>query len=142
MAAHLKFLSLTVTTAVAEKTYLFDQTATVISGPSGSGKSSLLMLLKHVIGGSAILTPAVRDHVHSVRAEILVGDEHLVLKRTIGDEDSRNRVDVLDPATMNLRQSFIVRAEAGQTTLSDHLLNALGFPGKRSPRAATARLAR
>ncbi|MFJ5265604.1 hypothetical protein ACIQAC_34615 [Streptomyces sp. NPDC088387] len=133
MAAHLKFLSLTVTTADAEKTYRFDQTATVISGPSGSGKSSLLMLLKHVIGGSAILTPAVRDHVHSVRAEILVGDEHLVLKRTIGDEDSRNRVDVLDPATMNLRQSFIVRAEAGQTTLSDHLLNALGFPRETIP---------
>ncbi|MET8514374.1 AAA family ATPase [Streptomyces sp. NPDC005077] len=132
MASRLKFLSLTVTTADTEKTYSFDQPATVISGPSGSGKSSLLMLLKYAIGGTAILTPAVRDHVHSVRAEILVGQEPLVLKRMIG-EDGRNRIDVLDPTTMDLRQSLIIRAEAGIATLSDHLLDTLGFPREAIP---------
>ncbi|GGT22213.1 AAA family ATPase [Streptomyces antibioticus] len=127
MAVHLKFLALTVSTADAEKTYRFDQPATVISGPSGSGKSSLLMLLKHAVGGDAILTPAVRDHVHSVCAEILVGDEHVVLRRMIGEAGS-DRVDVLDPVTLDLRESLIIRAEEGQTTLSDRLLSALGFP--------------
>ncbi|MFF9360855.1 AAA family ATPase [Streptomyces griseoluteus] len=127
MAVHLKFLALTVTTADAEQTYRFNQPATVISGPSGSGKSSLLMLLKHAIGGDAILTPAVRDHVHSVCAEILVGDEHLALKRMIGESGS-DRVDVLDPVTLDLRESLIIRAEEGKTTLSDRLLSALGFP--------------
>ncbi|MGW3882846.1 AAA family ATPase [Streptomyces sp. NPDC005055] len=104
MAVNLKFLALTLTTADAEKTYRFDQPATVISGPSGSGKSSLLMLLKHAVGGDAILTPAVRDHVHSVCAEVLVGDEHLALRRLIGEAGS-NRVDVLDPVTLDLRES-------------------------------------
>ncbi|MET8508689.1 hypothetical protein ABZV60_29225 [Streptomyces sp. NPDC004787] len=44
MAVHLRFRSLTVTTADTEKTYRFDGPATVVSGPSGTGKSSLLML--------------------------------------------------------------------------------------------------
>ncbi|MEV7720439.1 AAA family ATPase [Streptomyces sp. NPDC088184] len=132
MAVNLKFLALTLTTADAEQTYRFDQPATVISGPSGSGKSSLLMLLKHAVGGDAILTPAVRDHVHSVCAEVLVGDEHLALRRLIGEAGS-NQVDVLDPVTLELRESLIIRAEAGQTTLSDRLLSALRFPRASIP---------
>ena len=127
MALHLRFLTLTVTTADTEKTYRFDGPATVVSGASGTGKSSLLMLLKHAVGGKAMLTPAVRDHVHSVRAEVVIGEQHMVLKRTIND-DRTDHVDVLDPATLALRRTLPVRARADGESLSDLLLEALDFP--------------
>ncbi|MFF2789802.1 hypothetical protein ACFVT6_24120 [Streptomyces sp. NPDC058049] len=132
MATHLRFLALTVTTATAETTYRFDQPATVISGPSGAGKSSLLMLLKHAVGGTAVLTPAVRDHVHSVLASVVVGEQHMILKRTISGDRS-DRVDILDPETMALQHTFRTRAEEGQRSLSDVLLDALGFPREKIP---------
>jgi AAA domain len=132
MAVHVRFLSLTVTTVTTEKTYRFDQPATVISGASGSGKSSLLMLLKHTIGGTARLTPTVRDHVHSVRADVVLGTQHLILKRTISD-DCSNHVDILDPDTMTLLQSLPVRSSNRSETLSDYLLQAIGFPRASIP---------
>ncbi|MFI7049115.1 hypothetical protein [Streptosporangium sandarakinum] len=127
MAVHLRFVSLTVTTAEAEATYRFEKPATVITGPIGTGKSSLLMLLKHVIGGTAMLTPAVRNNVLSVQAEIVAGSERIVLKRAI-EGDTAGRVDLLDPRSLSLERSLPVRATPGETTLSDYLLNALGFP--------------
>ncbi|MEV4454033.1 ATP-binding protein [Streptomyces mirabilis] len=131
MAVHLRIVSLTVTTAEAEQTYRFDRPATVVTGPIGTGKSSLLMLFKHALGGSAMLTPAVRDNVLSVRAEVVVvvvvGDERVVLRRTI-EGDTAETVDLLDPRSLALERTLSVRAGEGATTLSDHLLDALGFP--------------
>lgn len=127
MSVHLRFLSLTVTTAEAESTYRFDKPATVITGPIGTGKSSLLMLLKHAVGGNAMLTPAVRENVLSVQAEIAVGTERIVLKRSI-EGDTADRVDLLDPSTLTLRSSLPTRTTPGETTVSDYLLDALGFP--------------
>ncbi|MGK5696422.1 hypothetical protein ACSNOJ_26630 [Streptomyces sp. URMC 128] len=127
MAVHLRIVSLTVTTAEAEQTYRFDRPATVITGPIGTGKSSLLMLIKHALGGGAMLTPAVREHVLSVQAEVVAGDDHVVLRRTI-EGDTAGTVDLLDPRSLTLERSLPVRASEGATTLSDYLLDALGFP--------------
>ncbi|MFK0154072.1 hypothetical protein ACIQVK_18625 [Streptomyces sp. NPDC090493] len=128
MAVNLRILSLTVTTAETEKTYRFDRPATVITGPIGTGKSSLLMLFKHALGGTAMLTPAVRDHVLSVQAEVVAGTERLVLRRTIGG-DTANTVDLLDPHSLALERTLPLRStDSGGPTLSDHLLDALGFP--------------
>ena len=127
MAVHLRIISLTVTTAEAEQTYRFDRPATVITGPIGTGKSSLLMLFKHALGGSAMLTPAVRENVLSVQAEVVAGHEHVVLRRAI-EGDAADTVDLLDPHSLTLERSLPLRAGDGVTTLSDHLLDALGFP--------------
>ncbi|WP_380282464.1 hypothetical protein [Kitasatospora purpeofusca] len=132
MAVHLRFIALTVTTADTEKTYRFDGPATVVSGASGTGKSSLLMLLKHAVGGKAMLTPAVRNHVHSVRAEIVVGEQHMVLKRTINDNQT-DHVDVLDPEILTLRRTLPLRAGAPRESLSALLLEALNFPRESIP---------
>ncbi|MFI2549549.1 AAA family ATPase [Streptomyces rochei] len=127
MAVHLRIVSLTVTTAETEKTYRFDRPATVITGPIGTGKSSLLMLFKHVLGGSAMLTPAVRENVLSVQAEVTAGNERVVLRRAI-EGDTADTVDLLDPRSLTLERSLPVRASEGATTLSDYLLDAIGFP--------------
>ncbi|MGW9454320.1 AAA family ATPase [Streptomyces sp. NPDC055632] len=127
MAVNLRIVSLTVTTAEAEQTYRFDRPATVITGPIGTGKSSLLMLFKHALGGSAMLTPAVRENVLSVKAEVAVGYERMVIRRAI-EGDAADTVDILDPYSLALEQTLPVRAGDGPTTLSDHLLDVLGFP--------------
>lgn len=127
VAVHLRFVSLTVTTARAESTYRFDTPATVITGPIGTGKSSLLMLLKHAVGGKAMLTPAVRENVLSVQAEVVLGSERVVLKRAIGG-DAADRVDILEPRSLTLEQSLPVQSSPGGNSLSDFLLDALGFP--------------
>jgi len=127
MSVHLRFFSLTVTTLEAERTYVFDKPATVITGPIGTGKSSLLMLLKHAVGGKAMLTPAVRENVMSVQAEIAAGTERIVVKRAI-EGSTADRVDLLDPSTLTLRASLPTRATPGESTVSDYLLDAIGFP--------------
>ena len=99
----------------------------MITGPIGTGKSSLLMLFKHALGGSAMLTPAVRENVLSVQAEVVAGNERVVLRRTI-EGDTADTVDLLDPRSLTLERSLPVRASDGATTLSDYLLDALGFP--------------
>ncbi|MFD9288431.1 hypothetical protein ACFWBV_09010 [Streptomyces sp. NPDC060030] len=132
MAFHLRFHTLTVTTADAEKTYRFEGPATVVSGPSGTGKSSLLMLLKHVVGGKAVLTPAVRNHVLSARAEVTIGEQYIVLKRTVNDDRS-DQVDVLDPDTLAERETCTVRADENLRSLSDYLLTAVDFPRETIP---------
>ncbi|MER6492911.1 AAA family ATPase [Streptomyces griseorubiginosus] len=140
MAVHLRIVSLTVTTTETEQTYRFDRPATVVTGPIGTGKSSLLMLFKHAFGGNAMLTPAVRDHVLSVQAEIVAGEDRVVLKRTI-EGDSAGTVDLLDPHSLALERTLPVRASEGATTLSDYLLDALGFPREQiaSRREGSAR---
>ncbi|MGW3915012.1 outer membrane protein assembly factor BamB family protein [Streptomyces sp. NPDC005070] len=80
----------------------------MITGPIGTGKSSLLMLFKHALGGSAVLTPAVRENVLSVRAEVVAGDERVVLRRTI-EGDAADTVDLLDPRSLTLERSLPVR---------------------------------
>ncbi|GHD76262.1 hypothetical protein ACFQL8_26785 [Streptomyces goshikiensis] len=110
MAVHLRFRCLTVTTADAEKTYRFDGPATVVSGPSGTGKSGLLMLVKHVVGGKIVLTRAVRDHVVSAQAEVVIGEQHVILRRTVNDARS-GQVDVLDPGTLATLNTYAVQAD-------------------------------
>ncbi|GAA0696301.1 hypothetical protein GCM10009548_80990 [Streptomyces malaysiensis subsp. malaysiensis] len=127
MAVNLRFVSLTVTTAATEQIYRFDSPVTVVTGPIGTGKSSLLMLLKHAVGGSAMLTPAVRTHVLSVQAEVIAGEQHIVLRRNITG-DTVGTVDLLDPHSLALERSLPVRATEGEATVSDYLLDAIGFP--------------
>ncbi|UGQ14865.1 AAA family ATPase [Yinghuangia sp. ASG 101] len=115
------------TTANAEATYRFDRPATILSGPIGTGKSSLLMLIKHVLGGSAMLTPAVRDNVLSVQAEIEAGDERVVLKRALLGHASAY-VEVRESRSLTLERTLRVGAAGDEPSVSDYLLDAIGFP--------------
>lgn len=70
MAKRLRLRALTITTETTEKTYRFAKDLTVITGSVSTGKSSLLMLIKYTFGGSAVLTPAVAEHVQYVTLEV------------------------------------------------------------------------
>ena len=89
-----RLVSLRVQTAQTHRTYDFHRSLTVITGSVGTGKSSLLMLVKHALGGRAALTPAVRENVTSVTLELVVGTQHLRLRRAV--PDPHGQVEVLD----------------------------------------------
>ncbi|BCJ76970.1 hypothetical protein CS0771_65140 [Catellatospora sp. IY07-71] len=131
MATRLRVKSITVQTADAQKVYEFDNPLTALIGSVGTGKSSLLMLLKHALGGRAALTPAVRENVTNVIVDLEVGDVRLALRRSVPDRVGT--VDVIDPFTFGIERSLSVRAGAGVESVSDYLLTLLGFPRERVP---------
>jgi hypothetical protein len=63
----------------------FSDKLNIIVGPYGSGKSSLLELIKYSMGGSAILSEAVSTGVTSVQLEVLLAGRKLTFERHIGD---------------------------------------------------------
>ncbi|MFI0989062.1 hypothetical protein [Streptomyces exfoliatus] len=40
------------------------------------------------MSGNAVLTPAVRDHVLSAHADVVIGEQHVIFKRTVNDARS------------------------------------------------------
>ncbi|NGY65340.1 AAA family ATPase [Lentzea sp. NEAU-D13] len=135
MATKLRLIALTVTTADSERTYRFAHDLTVISGPVATGKSTLLMLIKYALGGNAVLTPAVVEHVRYVTLEVDFGDEpqHLRLRRHV--QGDRSRVQLLEHGSDIPEQHLTVPARTGEETVSRHLLAALGIDAHRVPKS-------
>jgi DNA repair exonuclease SbcCD ATPase subunit len=114
-----------------------------LSGPIGTGKTTLFELIKYCLGGNARLTPAVQEHV--LRAEVMVSlqGEQFILSRIVGRgsdtvtiSDGRSRDFIGEyPATR-------VRIAPEKPTIGDVLLERLGFPPNLSvtTRARTQRL--
>jgi DNA repair exonuclease SbcCD ATPase subunit len=67
----------------------FTQGLNVIVGPYGSGKTSLLELIKYGLGGTARLSDAVKDGVTSIALEVNLGGTTYLLDRDIGSHDTR-----------------------------------------------------
>jgi hypothetical protein len=131
MPQQLRLVSLRVQTAQTHRTYSFHRSLTVITGSVGTGKSSLLMLVKHALGGRAALTPAVRENVISVTLELIVGTQHVRLRRAV--PDPLGQVEILD-LTGLVEERLPTRARSGVReahTISDRLLDWLEIPRER-----------
>ncbi|MFI9811584.1 hypothetical protein [Saccharothrix variisporea] len=138
MATTLRLLKLTVTTASAERTYSFAEDLTVITGAVSTGKSSLLMLIKHALGGNAVLTPAVVDNVRHVTLEVVVGSSLLRLRREVmGDQ---GRVQLLELGSDVPERIFPISSRnPDETTLSRFLLSELGIGVHKVPKSRSRR---
>ena len=124
--------ALEVTTAKSSRTFDLDRRLTALIGPVGSGKSSLLMLIKHVTGGRAALTPAVRENVIRVTLDLEIEGTRLVLARAVPDRTGI--VEVLDPFSRETTAQLPIRSGSGHETISDRLLALLKIPRERVPR--------
>lgn len=68
--------------------YEFAEGVNLLVGPVGTGKTSLLEVLKWTIGGDAILSQAVRDGVREASVALVVGERELTLRRSLQDRTS------------------------------------------------------
>jgi len=133
MATRLRIRSLTITTASHERTYRFADDLTVISGPVATGKSTLLMLIKYAFGGSAVLTPAVKENVQLVTLDVKVDDNPLLLRRNVAGD--RTRVHIFEPGSDVPQTILSIPSRKDETTTSRYLLEGLGIHAHRVPKS-------
>lgn len=116
--------SLEVRTETDEKTYRFRTGVNAVTGPVGSGKSSMLELLKYGLGGSAKVMPAVRDHVRVVKVKFRAGDEHWEFSRELRS----NVIQVIDLKTQESLGEWAATNRQNMRRVGPALLDALGLP--------------
>ncbi|MCE7010021.1 hypothetical protein LWC34_45525 [Kibdelosporangium philippinense] len=137
MAKRLRLRALTITTETTEKTYRFAKDLTVITGSVSTGKSSLLMLIKYAFGGSAVLTPAVREHVQHVTLEVQLNQNLLRLRRNVTGD--RSKVQILELGSDVPERELPVKPSPGEESASRFLLKELDIPVHRVPKSRSRR---
>ncbi|WP_345629193.1 hypothetical protein [Rugosimonospora acidiphila] len=125
----------TLLTDVEDYNFSLAGPCTLLDGPVGTGKSSLLELVKHALGGNAVLTPVVRDEVRAVRIRTTLDGNAVILQRALGR--AATTVEFRDPRDDGLIQQFAIRSRPEQESVSDALLRLLGIPVVAIPRART-----
>ncbi|USQ77806.1 AAA family ATPase [Ornithinimicrobium cryptoxanthini] len=124
MGKRLVIESLEVRTDTRSVTYVFRTGVNAVTGPVGSGKSSMLELLKYSLGGSAKVMPAVRDNVQSVKVKFRAGDEHWEFTRALRS----HVVQVFDLKTQESLGEWAATNRQNSRKVGPALLDALGLP--------------
>ncbi|GAA0335753.1 hypothetical protein NE235_14925 [Actinoallomurus spadix] len=134
MSEQLVIESLTVRTENASETYRFSPGVTAITGPMGSGKSSMLELIKYGLGGRAQVMPAIRDNVTLVQLKVRTGTHSLELTRALGGR----LIDVTDAASGSQVGTWATTNRRNFPKASQELLAAVGLPRElRVPKRRT-----
>ena len=98
---------------------------TVLAGPTGVGKTTLLELVKYGLGCDGKLAPVAIDHVNDVTVDITVGSSRLRIARSV-DPRKRGMARVTDLITRERLPDH--RVDVGQPSLNTLLMTALGLP--------------
>ncbi len=112
--------------------YAFKPGTNVITGPVGTGKSSLLELIRYALGDDAVLSKAVLVAVQRVLLRIRLGNDTWVLERRI----KSGLVQLLDTSGRPLR-TFATTNATRHPSISGFLLERLGLPEVRIVRSRT-----
>ncbi len=84
--------ALTISGPVREVTYPFRPGVNVVVGSVGTGKTSMLQVLKWTLGGNAIRSAAVRDGVLAATIDLELNGSRYLVRR----ERDRSDLDVID----------------------------------------------
>jgi len=113
-------------TDTSRHAYAFDPGANLVVGPVGSGKSSLLELIRYALGGGGILSRAVQQAVRRLILTIQIGERRFTFARNIREAT----VDWLD-TDGKLLERLSVESPTPYRQMSAFLLEALGLPAMR-----------
>lgn len=137
MTTRFRLESVGLVTDEGDVNFVFDSDLTVLAGPTGVGKTTLLELIKFGFGGDGHLAPVAVDHVISVELDVAIGDSELHLsrnlhpsrRRTVRAFDKRSREDLGDFGLSDAEPS-----------LSSLLLGAMGLSTdmRAAPRSRTS----
>jgi AAA domain len=114
--------------------YEFSSDLTVLAGPTGVGKTTLLELVKYGLGCDGKLAPVALDHVNDVTVETTIGSSRLRITRSI-DQRKRATARVTDLITGERLPDHHV--DAGQPSLNTLLMTALDLPDDMRAAART-----
>ncbi|MFG3022527.1 AAA family ATPase [Streptomyces sp. NPDC048254] len=125
MSTQFRINAVTLATTEGEVNYRFPSDLTVLAGPTGVGKTTLLELIKFGFGGDARLATVAQEHVNDVILDVTIGDQRLRIARSL-DSTKRKKARVTDlTAQERLPDHHIGTAQPSLNTL---LLSALGLP--------------
>ncbi len=135
MGTRLSIRGLTLETATDVASYTFHDGVNAVVGPIGTGKSSMLELIKFGLGGNAQIMPDVHNNVTVVRLEVQVGEDLLQLRRAM---DGR-LVDVHDARSGELLGVWSTHQRKHHRRAAQELMGLLGLPDDlRVPRRRTS----
>ena len=98
MTVRFRIEVVTLDTTEGRVEHRFTSDLTVLAGPTGVGKTTLLELIKYGFGANATIAPVAVTHVESVSLDVRIGDERLRLTRSL-DQAKRGKVRVTDLIT-------------------------------------------
>lgn len=125
MSTKFRINSVSLDTTEGDVEYRFPSDLTVLAGPTGVGKTTLLELVKFGFGGDAILATVAQEYVLDVTLDVTIGSQRMRIARSL-DNAKRKKARVTDLVT----QERLPDQHVGTTqpSLNTLLLGALGFP--------------
>jgi hypothetical protein len=115
--------------------YEFPSDLTVLAGPTGVGKTTLLEMVKYGLGCTAKLAPVATDYVNDVTVDIDIGASRLRITRSIDSRKGRT-ARVTDLITRERLPDH--HADDGEPSLNTLLMTALGLPADMRAAARSA----
>ncbi|GAA1525745.1 hypothetical protein GCM10009730_37880 [Streptomyces albidochromogenes] len=136
MTVQFRIDSATLYTTEGQVPYQFSSDLTVLAGPTGVGKTTLLELIKYGLGGDGLLAPVVLESVNDVVLEVSIGAQRLRLARSV-DQEKKKKVRVTDLiANERLHDHHVGAAQPSLNTL---LLTSMGLPDDMRAAAQSGR---
>lgn len=131
MSITFRIQELELRTAFGSSTYQFQSGLNVITGSYGTGKSSMLELIKYALGSSSVeIMPAIEANLTLTRLRVIVGRTRLVIDREFGK--NRLQVSFVDDDS-HIEEWSATRIKT-VPLVSDRLLELLNIPLTRLAR--------